>query len=152
MLESAILLLIAVALWVRDRDNGVWFIPLCVIAALTHPVAFAIVGVICHTSGYRSRSSLLFTMPGLVVMLLLWPIGYGIMMLPIEIYKTILVTVGVFWIGLLRIKWDRQGALVLAVLLCTLGFALVATWTAKMMYYSVLFLAPYVLGTDLKSS
>lgn len=149
MLESGILLLIAVALWVREKGNGLWFIPLCVFAAMTHPIAFTIVGVICHTSGYGSKASLLVMLPGIMFMALLWPTGYGIIMQPVEIYKMILSTVGVFWIGLLRIKRNRQGVSVLAVLVCCLGFSLLATWTAKMMYYSVLFLAPYVLGTDL---
>ena len=150
MLESAILLLIALALWVSKNGNGLWFVPLCVIAALTHPIAFAIVVVICLTSGSEGWLPLLYVLPGVLVMVLLWPAGYGELMLPIEIYKTILITIGVFWIGLLRVRRDRHGVLVLAVLVLTLGFSMIATWTAKLVYYNMLVLGPYLVGSNLE--
>ena len=131
LLEAPILLLIALALWVREKGNAYWFIPLCAVAAMTHPVALVIVVLVLITSGYGGWVFPLFAIPGIVVMYVLWPGSGMVLMLPIEIYKTVIMTVGVFWIGLLRIRKDRQGAMVLLVLGSCLCFAMVATYTAK---------------------
>ena len=144
MLESGIIFWIVCALWVSNKK--VYFLSPFVLTMsfLTHPIALVLVTMIILTDKRLvAREPLVIPVIGIMFLgvILLYAEGYNVpaLMQSIEIYATILTTIGVFWFGFATFnRFQPEGyRALLAVVLC-IGFAYMGTYTANVLFCSVL--------------
>ena len=115
------------------------FLILGVTAALTHPIAFVFVAIIALTTCEGAVGVL----PAFVIMFLLLPAGaYSISYDFVNMYRHVLIGMNISLLGILTIRKDQNGIILVLALLATMAFVVLATWTQMMVTYVNMILIP----------
>lgn len=139
--DAFVLLWISSALFLVNRRRRLPLVPVAVFAALTHPIALLYVGLVV-IMGFRLNEALVL-LPGLVVQLLLLP-ETGLVFFPWLNYRDILLSLNLSLLGLGAVRPNREGFLAILAFALGLVLCLFASYTARMLQFAALLLAPGV--------
>ncbi len=135
--------LIASALYLANNEYDWLNVILLTLAAANHPISFLIVGAIIVIMNYDKPLKFLYTIPGIIVFILLFPESYGTIFYPdIPRLLNIAKSVTILWLGVLTVRKDRESVLLISVIVGAIGFTFIASNIDRILSSIGLLLAP----------
>lgn len=139
--------LIALTMFLLNTDKE-WGVAIAAcLAATTHPIAIIMIGLIWVINKTGEPIRLLYLVPGILIFIYLFPQSYGVLFVPdIPRILAMVKSINVLWIGLLSIKKDSKGLMIVGAICACAGFSLVASNVDRVFSSLGLFLAPMLAG------
>ena len=142
-IDAMIYLLVAIALMLSEREGGtaLYLIKLLlpVFAALTHPMALVLIGMVY----LFNKEPHLLLLGGTVFVLWLFPVTYGnLYWMDLKRLGGVIFYLSFLWIGGFTFKRDTTSLRDILIVICCIGFTFLASHAGRMIAPAGLVLAP----------